>query len=98
MRTSETRAIATAPRAERGAVASSQRTRPPSRTARPRPSVTDTRRDLLTGSTAIDLVGFDDLLDERVPDHIHLVQPDQLDPLNVGYLFHSSDQARGALR
>src|SRR5687768_12428236 len=98
MRASATRAIASSPRAARGAVRASQRARPPSRTGWPRPSLTVTRRPLLPGSTAVGVVSLHDLLHELMADDILLVEPDELDALDVADDLHGFDQARGAAR
>src|SRR5262245_5889745 len=72
MRASLTRAIPIWPEARAGATEISQPASPPSRTGRPMPSVTETRRRLLSGST-VRLVGLHDLLYELVPHHVALV-------------------------
>ena len=76
MRASLTSAMLTSPAARAGAVAASQRARPPSRTARPVPSLTETRRRLLSGST-VRLVGLDDLLHELMPHDVAIVEMDE---------------------
>src|SRR5512134_3709182 len=98
MRASETRAIATSPRALAGATRASQRARPPSATARPRPSETDTRSwRLLSGSTVL-FVRLHDLLHERVPHDVLLVEVDERDALDVADDLHRFDQAGRASR
>src|SRR5688572_32067620 len=97
MRASETRAIPSSPRADFGATRDNHFASPPSRTARPRPSVTVTR-NLLSGSTAVGVVRLDDLLHQLVPDDVLLVEEDELDPLDVLDHLHRFDEARGAAR
>src|SRR5688572_12235257 len=91
MRASETSAIASSPRAVRGATRASHRARPPSATGAPRPSVTVTV-NLLSGSTAVGVVRLHDLLDERMAHHVLLVEPDERDSFDVADDVHRLDQ------
>src|SRR3712207_6162124 len=93
MRASPTSATATSPRAVRGATWASQRASPPSRTGRPRPSVTDTRKPLLSGSTAVGVVGLHDLLHELVPHDVLFIEPNERNPLDVADHLHRLDEA-----
>src|SRR5262245_49303583 len=106
-----TSAIATSPRAADGATEASHCDSPPSRTDRPRPSVTltDRRRPfplsappgwrppLLSGST-VGFVRLDDLLHERVPHHVLFIEMNERDALDVANNLHGLDQARLACR
>ena len=104
MRASETRAIATSPRADAGATRVSHDARPGARTAWPRPSETVTVRrltgvrrtrvirDRLAGSATVCFVCLDDLLDERVAHDVLLVEVDEGDPLHVADHLHGLDE------
>src|SRR5687768_5075420 len=106
MRASVTSAIESSPRAARGATFANQRARPPSRTRRPRPSVTTTcrpaapkrsrftRREggLLSGSTAVGVVRLHDLLHQRVADDILFVEVDEGDSFDLAHDFHRLHQ------
>src|SRR6185503_9172268 len=108
---SVTSAIATSPRAADGAIEASQRESPPSRTDRPRPSVTLTckrrprplsappgwRLPLLSGST-VGFVRLHDLLHERVPHHVLFIEMNERDALDVANDLHGLDEARLACR
>src|SRR5262245_21345608 len=72
LRASVTSATPTSPAARAGATAENHPASPPSRTGRPRPSVTETRKRLLSGST-VRLVGLDDLLYELMPHDVAIV-------------------------
>jgi hypothetical protein len=92
MRASLTSAIASSPRARGGAIVASHPARPPSRTRRPAPSDTVTRKRLLSGST-VRLVGLDDLLYELVPNYVAFVEVYERNPLDVAHDFHRFDQS-----
>src|SRR5690349_24490443 len=107
---SVTSATATSPRAADGATCRNQRDKPPSRSGRPRPSVTVTcrsgprrprtperRTSLLSGST-VRFVRLDDLLHERMPHHVLLVEMNERDALDVANHLHGLDEARLARR
>jgi len=93
IRASLTSAIATSPAARRGATRASHADRPPSRTARPVPSLTDTRKRLLSGST-VGLVSLDDLLHELMAHDVAFVEVDELDSLDAANDLHRLDQSR----
>src|SRR6478672_723620 len=92
---SETSAMATSPRAAAGATRASQAARPGARTARPRPSLTDTDKRLLSGST-VRFVRLDDLLHQRVPHDVLVVEVDERDAVDLADHFHRLDQPGGA--
>ena len=95
MRASLTSATLTSPAARDGATVASQRARPPSRTARPVPSLTTTRTRLLSGST-VGLVGLDDLLHELMTDDVAVVEVDKCDAVDAADDLHGFDEPRRA--
>src|SRR5689334_21900594 len=101
MRASYTRAMPISPRADRGATRASQAASDGARTERPRPSLIDTRirviRGLLSGST-VGFVGLDDLLHQRVPDDVLLVEVDECDAGNGADDFDGFDESGRAAR
>src|ERR1051326_4115625 len=107
---SETRAIATSPRAARGATRVSHAANPGTLTGRPPPSLTTTvssephaprasrparRAWLLSGST-VGFVRLDDLLHQRVPDDVLLVEVDECDAGHVADHLDGLDESRRA--
>src|SRR5829696_3333343 len=97
MRVSLTSATAISPRVCAGATAASHRARPPSRTARPRPSVTATMARLLSGST-VRFVRLDDLLHQLMAYDVLLVEVDERDAVDVADHLHGFDQPGRAAR
>src|SRR6185436_17178860 len=96
-RRSVTSATPTSPRTREGATAASHRASPPSRTGRPRPSDTITRKRLLAGST-VRFVRLHDLLHERMAHDILVVEVHERDALDLADDLHGLDQARRARR
>src|SRR5262245_10487423 len=98
MTRSGTTATVTEPVARAGTDFASQAPRPvvgPPRSARPRASVTTTRSISGGGfaAEAVGLVRLDDLLHERVPDDVALVEVDRPDALHVCHDLERLDEA-----
>src|SRR5687767_8401906 len=71
----------------RGAMRLSQALNPGAAAGRPRPSVTVTRNRLLSGST-VGFVRLHDLLDQRVPHHVAVVEVHERDAVDVADDLH----------
>src|SRR3982750_346516 len=92
MRASETSAMVRSAGAAPGAVWARPAATPGPGAVRPRPSVMETAI-LLPGST-VGFVRLDDLLDERVPHHVPVVEVHERDSLDVAHHFHRLGEPR----